>query len=245
MQPVSTGSPSVRTRTEHGIRWLVFSIAISLATGVLGIAIILGAPQDLRLSLWVFTALEVIGGVVVILGLIGFWMLRLGRAERGPAHASSMRRSTIALVAAGASESLIFATGILLGYGVVPSGLIISTLYPIQVTPQWVLKTLHFGGYVLLAASVGLTLLWVMWQMAPGVPRWVALAALVVGTGSPLITFLDVTGLALPGSFPVALFYASWFLPFISGSLWLVTYILVMIRIRGDGPRASSDVPAD
>ena len=218
--------------TERGLRVLVLALAVALANGVLGLAFLLGVLSGLWIPRTLDLLENVVGVLVVGLGLLGFWTLRRGRDEHGAAHVASLRRATMAMVLAAGSEMLLLGTGLALGFGLLPSVVVTGGTYPPVVTAEWVLQTTHFAAYLLIAGSVGLFLLWTVWGLLARLPRWIALAALVLGLPTPAITLVTVSALADLGSLPAAVFYAAWVFPAVSISLWLLAYLLTMVQIR-------------
>ncbi len=210
-----------------GLAAAVFLSLMSLGA-LFGVAN-LGVPS----MFWLFLVEDAVGFLVVGIGLMGFVWLRMGRNERGAAHAACLRRATMALILTVASEGLIFVTGLVLGYGILPHAIVVSGTFPPQVTPEWILTMAHFAGYVLVAVFVGLFLLWNIWDLSEVPSRWMGLTALVLGVPTHVIAWVSVSHLTDPMAIPVVGYYVSWVLPVSSVSLWLVAYVLVLRRLRG------------
>ncbi len=236
------GRGSTWTFTKRGLRWLLLSLSLALTTGVLDLAFLLGlwAVPGVRQIIWpVDNAFLAVG---VSAAVVGLWRIRLGRQEYGHAHATNVKRGTVAFLLATVSALVVFSTGIILGYGFLPSGgYVEGATYPLVVTLHWVVQLLHNLGFVLTAAFVALFLLAVLWQLATNVSRGMAVAAFVLGVANPSINFASFLETAVAGSLPVAFFYASWALPAVSTALWLAAFLLVARRLSGAAPQV---VPA-
>ncbi len=223
--------PSSLTMTERGLRWFLLGLSLALAAWLLSLGVLFAVIAVQTWSL-LFLVEDAVGLAVIALGLVGFWRMRQGRVERGPAHASSLRRATIALILAAVSEGSILVSGIILGYGILPRAILIGDSYPVQITPYWILRMVHFTGYALVAIFVGLFLLWSIWHLVTGVPRGIAVAALVALVPAPLISLVSVSQLLDPFAMPVVLYGVALVLPALSISLWLIAYILAILRLR-------------
>lgn len=227
-------APSAGTGTERGVWWLMLGLAAAIPLSLASLVSLFRAASFGISSVSLLFLLEDAAGLLVLgLGLVGFAWLRRGRNEHGPAHAGSLRRATIALLLTGASEALILVTGLLLGFGVLPRVIVIGVTYPPHFTLEWGLIMAHFAGYLLVGVFVGLFLLWSIWGLTGGAPRWIGLAALVAGVPTHIIALADVSGVTEPMAIPVGVYYVSWALPALSVTLWFVAYVLVLTRLRG------------
>lgn len=246
VEPVPPPSGAVRPAsgwTERGLWGLVVALGVALGTDLLELSFLATAfgPPSFSSPGLLFAVEDVAGVAVVGTGLAGFWWLRRGRDEQGAAHASNLRRATVALFGAVASELLLVLTGLALGYGLLPSAVVIGETYPPTITVEWVIQTVHFAAYSFIAAFVGLFLLWNVWQLAPRLLRGTALAALLLALPGPILSLTSVAELVDPRTIPFYAFYASWILTSISGSLWLLAYLLLAVRVRG----AAQGTPAE
>ncbi len=238
VEPVPPPSGTVRPVlgwTERGVRVLVVALGVALGTDLLELSFLataFGAPTVWNPRL-LFAVEDVAGVAVVGTGLAGFWWLRRGRDERGAAHASSLRRATVALFGAVASELALVLTGLALGYGLLPSAVVIGETYPPAITVEWVIQTVHFAAYSFIAAFVGLFLLWNVWQLAPRLLRGITLAALLLALPGPILSLTSVAEFVDPRTIPFYAFYASWILTCISVALWLLAYLVLAVRFRG------------
>lgn len=226
-----------RTWTGRGLPLLILALALALAAGLAELVLIVGAVSLVAVWRVVFLFEDAVGFAALGLGLAGLWALWRGRLEYGASHAASVRRSAVAFVLGAVSVLLLLLTGLSLGYGFLPAGgYVESVTFPLVITVVWLLQLAHHLAYVLIAAFVGLLLLGMIWRLGTPASRWIGLAALLVGVLAPLVgvaAFLSPIG---PGSLPVIVFYAAWFMPTASSSLWLLAYVLVASHLRGAAP---------
>lgn len=217
--------------TERGLRWFMVALAVALATGLLTILFVFTV---IVMESWspLFLVEDAAGLTVIVMALLGFRAVRRGQAAHGTAHASSLHRALVALVLAGVSEAFILVSGIVLGFGIPVHVIIISGSYPPSITLEWILRMVHFAGYILVAIFVGLFLLWTIWHLAAGVPRAIAVIALLSAVPTPIINLVDVSFLLPPSAVPLALLRVAVVLPVVSVSLWLIAYLLVIVRLR-------------
>lgn len=232
--------PSSVSMTERGLRWFVLGLIVALAAGLLSLLLLFTVIAAASWSPF-FLVEDAAGLVVIVLGLLGFWTVRRGRAAHGMAHTSSLRRAMVALVLTAVSEALIFVSGIVLGYGILPHAIIVGGTYPPAITPEWILRMVHFSGYIFVSIFVGLFLLWTIWHLDTGVPRAIAVVALVVGVPTHVISLLTVSFLLDPLPVPVTLYRVAFVLPALSMLLWLIAYLLVILQLRS---HAMTPVPS-
>ena len=221
-----------RTMTERGLRWLALSLALALAAGIVSFANAVRtealSATDEAVTLALLETWEFLLFASVVPGFVGFWRVRQGAGEYGPAHARDVKRGTYAFVIGAAGALTLFVTGLVLGAVFVPT----STPF------GWALRTAHHLAPAILAAFLGVFILYTVWRLGARTVRWLGLGALVlalfVAGLEPVVLY---TNLPLTLGLPWTVWLGLQAVPsLLSLGLWLAACLLAGRRLRDTTP---------